>query len=253
MQPSIITLLIVLCALCGACQREPNSSSDSVDVASSNEVRLESSADPASLGFIEAVDEKSITVRQGPNTENVPRASVEGGVQPAINQLPVAVTRRPDGVFQLERPGFDLVKANAEQTSAAGGWPLNDVVLERIKAQADILDETYASLTFSGSPSTDTQLAAYADGLKASIQNVLRQPPSADVASVQGGPDAAEIAFIASYRFQYASPSSTLKAYEGVLDSSPERYRAVAERSEGVVVVEHNNSRKGSGFLFSPN
>lgn len=53
-------------------------------------------------------------------------------------------------------------------------------------------------------------------------------------------------------RFQYLSSNSTLKRYEGTVERQPDRYRAIAARSDGVVLIRYFDRDIGSGFLFAP-
>lgn len=115
--------------------------------------------------------------------------------------------------------------------------PFTTTVLDEKSSQ---ISQTYNEILNESGQEAESMRISFTKLLKENVREVLLNSESAS---------AADVAFISNYRDLYINPNSTLKSYEGVLDSTPERYREVATKSDGVVLIQYMNSRRGTGFL----
>ena len=162
--------------------------------------------------------------------------------------LPVLLQRTDGGAFSLADPSHRWISRVAHFEDNYDLPGPDEAALRSLSARANMLALKYRETLEASQADSEAKRIDYARYLKRSVQELL--------ASRQGGSaalDAGTVALVASMRYQYASPSSTLKAYEYVLESTPERYRFVASRSDGVVVVKYHNERRGTGLLIGPN
>ena len=168
------------------------------------------------------------------------------------SELPVLLHSSLGATVSLKDPSYHWM-ANLSRFANNYDLPEADqLTFQSLDERTGILRLKYLEARDAPQRDSASKLVEYVHYLKHSVREILgaRRAGHTSPSVIL---DSATVAYVANMRYQYASPASTLKAYEGVLESTPERYRFVAAKSNGVVVLKYGNRRVGTGFLVKRN